>query len=279
MTSSVQHFAVLGSPISHSQSPALHRAAYHVLGLNWDYTVHEVASGELERFLSDTATRWRGLSLTMPLKREILPFLFEQDEVSLQVGAANTVLFDGGRAFGFNTDVYGAERMLREAIPGELHRALILGGGATARSVIVALARRGVRELTVATRSPARSQDLVELGRSAGITVALGDLAVDLGEPDVVVSTLPGTAVITTKLPRSLRTSVPLVDIAYAPWPTAAAQYWSDAGGRVVNNGIGMLIYQALAQLRIFVGGDPERELPSEPEVLAAMRRAVLAPV
>lgn len=276
MASHPLKFAVLGSPISHSKSPALHRAAYRVLGLDWEYTSRDVASGDLASFLTDTESQWRGLSLTMPLKREILPLLDERDSVSLQVGAANTVLIDRGRVLGFNTDVYGAERMIREALLGELRRALILGGGATARSVIVALSHRGVRELTVATRSPGRSQDLVELGLHVGVAVTVGDMTVDPGEPDVVVSTLPGTATFAVELPRDLRASVPLVDIAYAPRPTAAAQHWLDAGGGVVNNGIGMLIYQALAQIRIFVSGDPTQELPREAEVLAAIRGAAL---
>ncbi len=274
MANTVQQFAVLGSPISHSKSPALHRAAYRVLGLDWEYTIREVSSGGLSAFLSETPLQWRGLSLTMPLKREILPLLDEQDPVSLQVGAANTVLFDDGKILGFNTDVYGAERMLQEAVPGELHRALILGGGATARSVIVALARRGVSDLAVATRSPVNSQDLVELGLGLGIVVTVGDMNVGHGQPDVVVSTLPGTAKLASELPHELRTSVPLVDIAYAPWPTEVAKHWLAAGGGVVNNGLGMLIYQALAQVRVFVSGDPTVELTSEPAVLAAMRDA-----
>lgn len=276
MTERVPQFAVLGSPISHSKSPDLHRAAYRVLGLNWQYSVREVVSGDLAQFLNDTAGQWRGLSLTMPLKKEVLALLDEQDSVSRVVGAANTVLFERDRVLGFNTDVYGAERMLREALPGELRSALVLGGGATARSVIVALARRGVRELTVATRSPAKSHDFAELGFEVGITITVGDMAVDPGKPDLVVSTLPGDANIDFALPRALRESVPLVDIAYAPWPTAVAKHWLDADGGVVNNGIGMLIYQALAQLRIFVTGDPEHELPAEANVLAAMRGAAL---
>lgn len=276
VTDTMQHFAVVGSPISHSKSPILHNAAYRALGLNWEYSAREVVAGGLARFLSETASHWQGLSLTMPLKREIMPLLDERDPVSLLVGVANTVLFDGRKLLGFNTDVYGAERMLREALPDELHSALVLGGGATARSVIVALARCGVRELTVATRSPVKSLDLAELGRAVGVAVTVGDMNIEPGESDVVVSTLPGDTNLDFAFPRTLRTSVPLVDIAYAPWPTPVAKQWLEVGGGVVNNGIGMLIYQALAQIRIFVDGDPDRELPTEAEVLAAMRGAVL---
>lgn len=274
MSSGAQKLAVLGSPISHSQSPAIHTAAYRALGLDWEYSAIDVKSGELESFLAARDSQWRGLSLTMPLKREILPLLDEQDAVTRQVGAANTVLLKDGRAFGFNTDVYGAERMLREAVTGTLHHAHILGSGATACSVAVALARCGVQKLTVATRSPSRSTELVDVAQRLGLSVTVAGLESDPRMPDVVVSTLPGDAEFSVSLPKALRSSVPLVDIAYDPWPTSVATHWLNAGGGVVNSGLGMLLYQALAQVRIFVGGDPALELPSEHTVLAAMRAA-----
>src|SRR6478752_1823922 len=89
--------AVLGSPIAHSKSPALHRAAYEVLGLDWEYDAIEVAEGGLATFLGGLDASWRGLSLTMPLKREVLPLLDELDELAAQSQLANTVLIDGGR--------------------------------------------------------------------------------------------------------------------------------------------------------------------------------------
>lgn len=274
MTERAPQLAVLGSPISHSKSPDLHRAAYRVLGLNWEYSAREVKSGELGDFFADPTTPWRGVSLTMPLKREVVPLLDQQDAVSAQVGGVNTVLFDGGRVLGFNTDVYGAERMLREAFPDGLQHAHILGGGATACSVALALANCGVSRLTVAARSPERASDVVAVAERRGLDVTAGDLHGDPGKPDLVVSTLPGTAELAFSVPEPLRSTVPLVDIAYDPSPTAIAKHWLDAGGRVVPGGLAMLVYQALAQVRIFVGRDPEHEVRSEAAVLAAMRSA-----
>ncbi len=271
-----QQLAVLGSPIGHSKSPAIHTAAYGVLGLKWEYSAIEVKSGELEAFIASRDPLWRGLSLTMPLKREVVPLLDVHDDLTERVGAANTVLFDGGRLRGFNTDVYGAERMLQDALSETIHHAHILGSGATACSLAVALARNGVRKLTVGTRSPSRSTELVRVANSVGLAVTVSELHSDPGLPDVVVSTLPGTVALHETLPEGLRTSVPLIDIAYDPWPSAIAQLWLDAAGTVINNGLGMLLYQALAQIRIFVTGDPACELPSEPEVLEAMRAAAL---
>lgn len=277
VTSQIQQFAVLGSPISHSQSPALHRAAYGVLGLDWEYSAREVRSGELANFFSCAGSDWRGLSLTMPLKREILPFLDEQDAVSTLVGAANTVLFDNGKMRGFNTDVYGAERMLREALPDIVQRPLILGGGATAASLAASFANMGVSEIVVAVRSTASTEELLSLGGRLGVAMTVTGVDAVPVDVDAVVSTLPGAAELAVTLPARLRETVPLVDIAYAPWPTVVARQWRDAGGAIAGNGLGMLIYQALAQLRIFVGGDAAWELPHEVEVLAAMRAAVNA--
>lgn len=271
--------AVLGSPIAHSKSPAIHRAAYRALGLDWTYDAVEVASGELGAFLDGCGGSWRGLSLTMPLKREVVPYLAEQDGVSRLVGAVNTVLFtEGGRA-GFNTDVFGAERLLRESVSGTLRHALILGGGATAGSLIVALANCGASEITVSTRSPEKSTGLLALADQLGVALAVGGPDVLPEDLDVVVSTLPGTAPLPRELPAAIRATVPLVDIAYEPWPTPIARHWLEAAGGVANNGLGMLLYQALIQVRIFVAGDPERELPGEADVLGAMRSAALGPV
>jgi len=278
-----QRLAVLGSPISHSRSPEIHAAAYRVLGLPWEYGREEVASGELEEFISGLDDTWRGLSLTMPLKREILPLLGEVDAVTELVGAANTVLFDDGRVLGFNTDVYGAERMIAEVLPAPLRHALILGSGATACSMVAALARRGVDRVDVLARSPHRAAELLAVADRLGVAVTVhGADAVSMtdtgvGEPEVVVSTLPGDAEPALALPPDLRSSVPLIDIAYDPWPSAVARHWLEVGG-TVDNGLGMLLHQAVAQVRVFVAGDPDRPLDDEGAVLAAMRAAAVRP-
>lgn len=274
MINDARKLAVLGYPIAHSKSPALHRAAYEELGLDWEYSSIEVKSGELERFLAECDSQWRGLSLTMPLKREVLSSLSEIDHVSQIVGATNTVLFDGGTSYGFNTDVYGAERMLREALSAAPRHALIIGAGATACSVMVSLANLGVHKVTVATRTPSRSTELKDVADRVGLAVTVGAMDVETVKPDVVISTLPGTVELSSSFSCDLRATVPLVDIAYDPWPTAIAQHWLDAGGAIVGNGLRMLIYQALAQIRVFLSGDPSLELPSESKVLAAMRSA-----
>jgi shikimate dehydrogenase len=269
---------VLGSPIAHSKSPALHRAAYRVLGLDWDYRAVEVPSGALEGFLGGLDGSWRGLSLTMPLKREVLGLVDDLDEVVRLVGAANTVLFDGGGRHGFNTDVHGVTAALREAGVGRLSSVRMLGAGATAASVLAAVAELGATEVRLAAREPARAAGLAGLAETLGIRLEIGRLDDEesdgSGETGLVVSAIPGTVPLVREFPAALRRSVPLLEIAYDPWPTPLAQHWSRAGGTVVA-GTGMLLHQALAQVRIFVTGSAGSPLEGEESVLAAMREAL----
>jgi shikimate dehydrogenase len=269
--------AVLGSPIAHSKSPVLHRAAYDVLGLDWEYTAIEVGAGGLADFLAGCGPDWRGLSLTMPLKREALPLLAEVEPVAAQVGAVNTVLFRDGAGIGFNTDIYGVQQALRELGTQHPDRVLLLGAGATASSVIAAVHDLGATRIVIGARTPAKAGAAIELATRLGVAASAHDLDTAIEEAqdaDVVVSTLPGDVALGLALPTGLRESAPLFDVAYAPWPTAIARSWAAVGGTTAS-GLGMLLHQAIRQVRIFVTGDPERPLDDETAVLTAMRRAI----
>ncbi|HEX7461711.1 MAG TPA: shikimate dehydrogenase, partial [Dermatophilaceae bacterium] len=162
LTTDVRRAAVLGSPISHSLSPALHRAAYRALGLsNWLYDAHEVQEPALSRFVVDLGPEWAGLSLTMPLKEAAFEVADEVSDLARRTGAINTLvrLRDGGWS-GDNTDVYGVSQALRGAGCARVASALVLGSGATARSVVAALATLGCQRVTFAVRSSARPQTL-----------------------------------------------------------------------------------------------------------------------
>jgi len=276
----VTRLAVLGSPIAHSQSPALHAAAYRALGLDWEYTAVDVTGDALPGFVRSRDDSWRGLSLTMPLKRDVLPLLDSVDDTARLTGGANTLLFDrtDGRTTlrGFNTDVYGVTRAFRDRGIARLDTAIVLGGGATAASVVAAVAGLGAHTVTVAVRDPARATALVMLGASLGLSVTLHPLdeAHTLPVADAVVSTIPGHGAHGVVFPAAVRSGSVLFDVAYDPWPSAFAASWLEAGGRVIS-GLEMLLHQAVAQVRVFVGGDPTAPLPDEAGVLAAMRASV----
>ena len=273
--------AVLGSPIAHSKSPALHAAAYAALGLDWSYERHEVDADSLDAFLDGPSGAWRGLSLTMPLKRDVLPLLDAVDSTALLTGGANTVLFDrhhGALSLrGFNTDVYGVTEAFREAGVDRLGSVQILGGGATAASALVAARELGADRVLVSVREPARAADLLALGRSLGAEVVvsrLGEPHGVFGIPDAIVSTIPGHSETGFEFPEAVRRDSVLFDVAYDPWPSTFAASWLAAGGTVIS-GLEMLLHQALAQVRVFVGGAPDASVPDEPRVLAAMRASI----
>jgi shikimate dehydrogenase len=271
----IVRLAVLGSPIGHSRSPALHRAAYRVLGLDWSYDAVETKRVDLADFVRSRTEDWRGLSLTMPLKVEVIPLLSEVSELARETGSANTLLFDGARLRGFNTDVYGLTEGFARHGRARLGSVLILGGGATAASALVAAARLGAHSVFVGVRSPERAAHLVDIARAQGVSVQVRrlDELLEIDEAlDAVISTIPNGADTGVVLdPDTIRTAA-LFDVAYSPWPTRLAASWS---GDTVIGGLEMLTLQALAQVRIFVNRDPHSVLDREDEVLAAMLAAV----
>lgn len=268
--------AVLGSPIGHSKSPALHQAVFRTLGLDWQYDAIDVTPDALAGFLDSRTPDWLGLSLTMPLKKDVLPLLDEMDELVRLTGAANTVVFDGGRRLGFNTDVYGISEAFRSAGVGSLSTVQILGAGATAAAAMAAVATLGATRVAVATRSPQKHGELLGVAEALGIDAELTtlDRLADGLAVDAIISTVPGSAELAIAFDERVRREAVLLDVAYDPWPTPLAASWQDAGGLVIS-GLWMLLHQALSQERIFVNGTPEKPLGLEPQVLAAMRSAV----
>ncbi|HEV7186112.1 MAG TPA: shikimate dehydrogenase [Leifsonia sp.] len=273
----VRKLAVLGSPIGHSKSPALHRAAYRALGLDWEYDTADVTEETLADFLAGLGPEWRGLSLTMPLKQSVIPLLAEADHLAEQTGGANTVLLDDGVVRGFNTDVSGIVWALEAAGLESARFVHILGGGATAGSALVAAAELGAERVDIYVRSLERSVWLEPLAHELGLMVRIRPLSQadrSLDIPDLVISTLPGGVRTDVLYTDSTRRRSLLFDVSYDPWPSLLASAWQAVGGRVVS-GLAMLAHQALLQVRIFVSGDPLQPLDDEDAVLAAMLEAV----
>lgn len=259
--------AVLGSPISHSLSPALHHAAYRALGLSdWTYGVHEVDAAGLPGFVSELGPQWAGLSLTMPLKEAAFQVAGEVSELAREVGAINTLVRGpNGDWRGDNTDVYGVSQALREAGWMSVASSVVLGSGATARSVVAALAMLGCSKVTFAVRAEPRTETL-EQARRAGLEVAvvgLGQVADVLEDARLVVSTLPANALAagaTAGLARRVRRGDHLLlDVVYAGWPTPLAQTFDEAGAAVVS-GLEILVHQAAEQVYLMTGRRPPVE-------------------
>jgi shikimate dehydrogenase len=259
--------AVLGAPIAHSLSPALHRAAYRALGLDgWTYTAVELDEAGLGPWFAGLGPEWIGLSVTRPLKRAVLGLADHVDPLATTVGGANTVLFTEAGSVAANTDVHGMVAAVEEvtggAAPGTVS---ILGGGATAASALAAAAELGVTRPVVHARSMARSRPVLEAAARMGLTPELhrlGDGGDDRWTADLVISTLPahaadplaaGLASWPDPVEGEPGTGHVLLDAAYDPWPSALAIAWERAGGTVVS-GKSMLLHQAAEQVRLMTG-------------------------
>ena len=246
--------AVLGKPIAHSLSPALHRAAYAALGLGgWSYTAIECAEEELPALLDGCGQDWAGLSLTMPLKRAVLPLLDRTEPLAEATGGANTVVFSDGERHGYNTDVPGIVTALTEAGVKDPGPVTILGAGATACSALAALGELGVTQAQVVVRDPSRAGALLAAARRLGARVELADSLPPA--PGLLISTLPAGAAdgYSERIRGSRRPPTAVLDVVYAPWPTPLALAAAQAGAIVVA-GFDMLLHQAAGQVELMTG-------------------------
>lgn len=261
--------AVLGRPVAHSLSPLLHRAAYDALGLSgWRYDAVECDESRLGALLAGLDETWAGLSLTRPLKRAALAAAAQASELATAVGAANTLLPSGSGWHAENTDVAGIEQALRDAGVRSVGRGVVLGAGGTAQAALAALARLGERSPTVLVRDVRRASELVASADRLGCAPVLRPwperLPVDW---DVLICTVPAGAADGLAAGPWPADGL-LLDVVYAPWPTALAQGAAAGGLPRVVGGAAVLLHQAAAQVQLMTG----RAAP-----LAAMRAALLS--
>jgi shikimate dehydrogenase len=263
--------AVLGKPIAHSLSPALHRAAYRELGFDdWTYDLVECDEQGLAEYVESRGQEWAGLSLTMPLKRTVLPLLDHVDRMAAATGGANTVVFRPEGRYGYNTDVQGMVDALTEAgapAPGSV---TIIGAGATACSALAAAGELGAPGADVILRDPARAGDLLATAERLGLQVRLRPFDShnqrDAVVPDLLISTVPAGApnLFPERSLLSRRAPMAVLDVVYHPWPTPLAEA-ATAAGAIVASGFAMLLHQAAAQVELMTG---------KPAPLEAMRAA-----
>jgi len=254
--------AVLGSPIAHSLSPAMHRAAYAAAGLDWAYEAIEVAAGSLAGFVGGLGEDWRGLSVTAPLKVEAAAFASTRTDVVERLGVANTLVRDGaGRWSADNTDIPGALNALSEAGVTGTRSVRILGGGATATAMAHALASAGATSIQIVVRDTARAEDALAAGLAAGADEVR---AVSLQEAptervDLLISTIP-VAAVADRADVWAESAGALFDVVYDPWPTALALA-AEARGLPVVSGLDLLAHQAILQLELMAGVQVDADL------------------
>lgn len=270
---STRVWAVVGHPIAHSRSPQIHNRLLRLHGIDGVYVALPVAPVDAPR-LGD-ALRTLGLAganLTVPFKEAILPQLDAVDPLAAAVGAVNTVVREGGRLVGFNTDAPGFLAALRQE-HGEVAaggRAVVIGLGGAGRAVAAALVEGGADEVWLVNRTRARAEAAAAALSPLGgrlVPAELADLPRALAGARVVVQCAAGDG---AQLPAGdLRRTAPdavICDINYwntgSPWLQAAAQ-----AGRATSDGLGMLAWQAALAFQHFTGLKVDG-----PEVVAALR-------
>ncbi len=263
---------VIGHPIEHSLSPAMHRAALRELGLDYPYDKFDVKPEDLGNFVMGAGENFLGFNVTIPHKVEIIKFLNSLDREAELIGAVNTVKFENN-ARGFNTDGIGALRALEEAgQPVGGKNILILGAGGAARAISFQLAMEGA-QISLCNRTRERAGELAadideKLDKSAEILDF--PLKEKLDEFDILINTTSvGMFPDTDKSPLSgeiLQPDLTVMDIVYNPLETKLLRNARETGCRTID-GIAMLVHQGAESLRIWLNVDAPME---------AMKKALL---
>jgi len=242
---------IMGNPVSHSLSPAMHNSAFAALQLNAAYVPFPV-SDVAAAMTGFRALGIRGVSVTIPHKQAVIALLDDIDPVAAKIGAVNTLDIQHGRIIGHNTDWLGANRALAEktALPGK--KMLILGAGGSARAIGFGLLEAGA-EILLASRTAAKGRELAQtLGCPWHPLSEIPQLTADCLVNATSVGMAPHTDV--SLVPRECLSRYAVVmDIVYAPRETKLLREAKEAGCQVVN-GLAMLLYQGVAQFELWTG-------------------------
>ena len=274
---------IIGYPIGHSMSPVFQQAALDACGVDARYVAYQVAPDDVGEFVNGLRQPGiLGINVTVPHKLAVMPFLDEIDDWASEAGAVNTIVNRHGRLTGHNTDGYGFLRALRDGAdfePAGL-RTLVLGAGGAARGVVLALAREGIGDLTIANRTPERAEDLARLAHGRNISAR----AIPLAGPELndaaaraelivnctTIGMTHGPAENETPLSGDAIPPTALVyDLVYNPLDTLLLREAAQAGAKTLG-GIQMLVYQGAASFEMWL----ERSAPV-PVMLEAATRAM----
>ena len=268
--------AVIGDPIEHTLSPSLHNAAFKHLNLDFVFLAFRVTPDHLENAIRGVrALGVRGLNVTMPHKNAVTEFLDEADSAVKFLGAANTILNQGGRLRGFNTDGVGALRALKQngvELVGK--KVLLLGAGGAAKAIAFSLVKE-VDELSILNRDVAKARELVSVLEPCcrnvmGDELTLTQIATALQDADVLINAtsagMSPNVYESLIRPEWLSPKLCVMDIVYNPVETKLIRDAKAAGAKVVS-GIEMLLYQGAASFEIWM---------SVPAPVEVMKEALL---
>jgi shikimate dehydrogenase len=260
-------YCIIGDPIDHSLSPAIHNAAFSSLGLNCSYISFRVQEGQLKNSLDSLrAINIGGFNVTMPHKVRVLEYVDQYDKTVELVGAANTVKNEDGKFCAYNTDVLGFIKPLRQrGIDFSGFEVTILGAGGAARAVAVALAsERGIANINIFNRNTDRSKELANLLKKLGLKssiVSSDNIQNIASKSNLIINTTPLGMKDEQSLIKSssIRKDAIVYDIVYKPINTNLLESARTAGAKVVY-GYEMLLEQAIASFKIWFQRDPPIE-------------------
>lgn len=260
-------YCIIGDPIDHSLSPAIHNAAFSSLGLNCSYISFRVQEGQLKNSLDSLrAINIGGFNVTMPHKVRVLEYVDQYDKTVELVGAANTVKNEDGKFCAYNTDVLGFIKPLRQrGIDFNGFEVTILGAGGAARAVAVALAgERGIANINIVNRNTDRSKELANLLKKLGLKASIvssDNIQNIASKSNLIINTTPLGMKDEQSLIKSssIRKDAIVYDIVYKPINTNLLESARTAGAKVVY-GYEMLLEQAIASFKIWFQRDPPIE-------------------
>lgn len=263
--------AVLGYPVAHSRSPAMHNRALSALGLNWVYVPCRVAPADLGRAIRGLrALNFAGANVTIPHKERVMRFLDDVTPEARAIGAVNTVVNRKGRLWGTTTDPHGILMALKKGrVNLRRSRAVILGTGGSARTALFTLIAGGCRHAVAAGRRPARAKALALEARKRfgvpveGVLLGSPDFAARISESTLLINATPvGLTPATGRTPidrKLLHPNLLVFDMVYNPLDTRLLREAREKGARTVS-GIEMLIHQGLKSFELWTGKKaPER--------------------
>jgi len=250
-----QLYGVIGNPVRHSLSPIIHNGAFQRMGLNAAYLAFEVKN-LAEAVSGIRGLGIRGVSVTIPFKTQILPFLDQVGGTAREIKAVNTITNDGGKLVGQNTDWCGALEALEEKVDLKDKRVILLGAGGAARAIAFGLKEKGCQVL-ICNRSMHKARDLAkEFGFISLPLLPVEEVAANVIINATSVGMHPKDA--ESPFPKELlREGMLVMDIVYKPLRTRLLREAEERGCQTID-GLEMLARQGAAQIEIWTGKKPE---------------------
>lgn len=261
-------YGIIGNPVKHSLSPIIHNTAFKRMGLNAVYLAFEVEN--LEEAISGVrGLGIRGVSVTIPFKTQVIPFLDEVEALAKKIKAVNTIVNEGGRLVGYNTDWRGALEALEEEVDLKGKKVLLLGAGGAARAIGFGLKEKG-SQVIISNRSPDKANELAkDLGFVYQPLLSINEPKIDV----IINATSVGMSPHNGESPlhkNVLKEGMKVMDIVYEPLKTKLLQEAEEQGCRTIN-GLEMLARQGAGQIEIWTGRKPDIE-----EIKEDLRRALV---